>query len=95
MGWVSLEFGKLRNLSLHRKLLTENICFSSEIIFGQLFWTFGDFFWSHCNPVASLYLKSSTLEFNRLLKLGTKINTFVRAESTNLYLMEQLSCTKS
>ena len=44
MGWVSLEFGKLRNLSLHRKLLTENICFSSEIIFGQLFWTFGDFF---------------------------------------------------
>ena len=22
--------------------------FSSEIIFGQLLWTFGDFFWSHC-----------------------------------------------
>ena len=24
--------------------------FSSEIIFGQLLLTFGDFFWSHCSP---------------------------------------------
>ena len=27
------------------------IHFSSELIFGQLLWTFGDFFWSHCWPL--------------------------------------------